>query len=360
MKKLTIIVSCLILSFLLGIVFFQPVVYAKEKPITLVYSSMTLKENVQVRVDDWIMDEIERRTNGRVKFKRHYAGSLTKGMETLPALRSGAVDVCDPPPGYFSDELPLLGLTNVVRVSRDAPTLMNSLSHLIFDTGKVSDILQEEAEKQNFIYLFPHSMDYTMLTKRPVRKLSDLKGMRMRSVGQYEPKQKAKWGVISVNVLPAELYEGISRGTIDGMSYCRNQIPFYKLHEVAKWVSFDDGVIGGVPFCMNLDTWKKLPSELKNLMLNMRREAVEYDLGVWLKQKYDTMAFLRDHGCNLVKVDQKEQEEVWNSWIKVALDVWLPFAKKKGIESEGRLVLDRWFELNTGKGLNAWERHYSK
>ncbi|HUW49321.1 MAG TPA: TRAP transporter substrate-binding protein DctP, partial [Patescibacteria group bacterium] len=301
------------------------------------------------------MDEIERRTNGSVKFKRHYAGALTKGMETLPALRSGAVDVCDPPPGYFSDELPLLGLTNVVRVSRDAPTLMNAISHLLFDEGKIAEILQNEIRKQNFIYLFPHSMDYTMLTRKPVYKLSDLKGMRMRSVGQYEPRQKARWGVISVNVLPAELYEAISRGTVDGMSYCRNQIPFYKLHEVAKWVSFDDGVISGVPMSMNLDTWNKLPSDVQNLILGMRKEAVEYDLGAWLKQKYDTMATLRDQGCNLVQVEPKEQEEVFNSWIEVALDVWLPFVEKKGLKTEGRLVLDRWLELNTEKGLNFWE-----
>ena len=360
MKKLSVILVFLFVSVSLFFMFSKTALAKQKKPITLTYSTFTLKENVQIRVDDWIMDEIERRTNGTVKFKRHYAGALTKGMETLPALRSGAVDLCDPPPGYFASEMPLLGLTNVVRIPRDGPTVMNAITHLLWDKGEVADILQKEMRKQNIMYIFPHCMDYIMLTRKPVYKLSDLKGMRMRSVGQYEPKQKATWGVVPVNVLPAELYEAISRGTIDGMSYCRNQIPFYKAHEVAKWVSFDDGVISGPPLFINIDTWNKLPSGVQNLILNMRREASEYDLGAWLKQKYDTMAYLRNQGVTIVEVDPKEQEEVFNSWIKVALDVWLPFVEGKGLKREGRLVLNRWLELNTGNGLNFWEREYSK
>lgn len=83
-----------------------PLVAQTHKPIKLVYSSLILEDTVQAQVDKWIMTEIEKRTDGRVKFEKHFAGALTGGMETLPALRSGAVDICNPPPAYFPEELP--------------------------------------------------------------------------------------------------------------------------------------------------------------------------------------------------------------------------------------------------------------
>jgi|GEM_PF-2823241 len=361
MRKLLSVIVFAVVGISVMVILINTVAEAQsQKTIKLIYSSMILESTVQVQVDKWIMTELEKRSNGRVKFDKHYGGSLTSAMESLPALRSGAVDISNPPPAYYPEELPLGNMLCATRIPRDIKTLMDAQYKLLFHSGEVSKLLQEEAKRQNFIYLYPHNINYIYLTKPPVRRLSDLKGLKFRSTGLYEPKQKAKWGAISINVLPAEWYEALSRGSIDGISIPDSMAPVYKLHEVAKYVSFRDGCILATPFLINLNTWNKLPSDIRNMMEEMREEVRKYDLELSLKEEKRLTDIFRSAGCQIVEVDPKEQEEVWNSWIEVTLDVWLPIMDKKGLGKEGRLVLNRWMELSTGNGLEFWQKKISK
>jgi len=350
-KRIIIISGILIIS--LTLVFQKSVQAADPKPITLVYSSFLL-ENL-CETDKWFMAEVEKRTNGRVTFKKHFGGSLTASMETLPALRSGAVDICNPPPGYFPEELPLAGMMNVTRIPADIKTVSNAGYRVYWSEKEVSKVLEEEAKKQNIKYLFLHPSEQVFFTRVPVQRLSDFKGLKLRSTGLYEPKQVSKWGAIAVNVLPAEWYEALSRGTIDGIAVPIEMASDYKLHEVAKWVSFSSGCIVSRPFAINLDTWNKLPSEVRRLMEGMRGEFKKYDEDAYFKYIEKVMQTYRAAGCKFVKVDPKEQEEVRDAWIEVTIDVWLPFAKKRGVDKEANLLLNRWLELTTGKGLESWK-----
>ena len=44
------------------------------------------------------------------------------------------------------------------------------------------------------------------------------------------------------------------------------------------------------------------------------------------------MIVLEETGCEFARVDPKKQEILWNDWIRLAIDCWLPFVEKKGLE----------------------------
>ena len=55
----------------------------------------------------WFLNKVTERTGGSIQFEMHWAGELTLGSETLPAVRDGSVDLSNPPSGFFSGDVPL-------------------------------------------------------------------------------------------------------------------------------------------------------------------------------------------------------------------------------------------------------------
>jgi len=362
MKKLLFFGISLVFVISLALVCQKSAIAADPQPIKLVYSSFFSERAMQEQVDKWFMAEVEKRTNGRVKFTMYFAGEVTKSMESLPHLRTGAVDIANPAPGFFPDELPLAGLTNATRIGRDfLKTLDAGYKFHLYDK-EVTKYLDEEARKQNFKWLYVHAVpNYLLLTKKPVYKLSDLKGLRVRTFGVYEPKHYARFGAISANILPAEWYEALARGTVDGIPMSCDLTLDFKLQEVAKYMSFDDGTLVVRPFLINLDTWnKKLTPEVRKLMEGMREEVYQYQRKFFSKMRDEAYTAIKEAGVKFIQVDPKEQEEISNDWIKVTIDEWLPGLEKKGYKNEAPLLLNRWLELNTGKGLDFWKKHFSK
>lgn len=360
MKKISHILVFVVVGFSTFFLFSTFAIAAKQKQIKMVFSNYMAESFWACDVDKWFLSEVEKRTNGKVKFDRYFGSALTKGMETLPALRSGAVDIATFAPGYFPDELPLAGLFNVIRIPRTIKSVAENGYQMYWNEGKISQAFEDEAKKQNFKYLYHYSTEFLHLTKKPFVRLSDFKGVKMRSVGLYEPRHLAKWGAIAVNVLVAEWYEALSRGTIDGIGIPRNNIVTYKLHEAAKNISFHDGCVLCLSTGINLNTWRKLPQEVRDIMEAMRTEQLKYNVEYNNKTWNEKISDLERASCKFAKVDPKEQEILWDDWIRIAIDYWLPFVEKKGVGEKGKMVLKRWLTLNTGKGLEYWRQEFSK
>ena len=56
---------------------------------------------------DWLLDEIEKETKGRVKFEKYYSGSIAKPADQLRATTTGLAGVALVVPSYIPAQLPL-------------------------------------------------------------------------------------------------------------------------------------------------------------------------------------------------------------------------------------------------------------
>ncbi|MCK4792861.1 MAG: TRAP transporter substrate-binding protein DctP [Desulfobacteraceae bacterium] len=337
-----------------------PVQAAGGEPINLIYSSFIHEKCPQEQVDIWYMKELEKRTKGKVKFKSYFSGSLTKGLETLPAVRSGAVHLSAIALGYHPAEFPYGGLFNIIHIPRQWKKAIDAGYELLWNSGAVSDMLHEEARKQNFKYLYCQPVWYRLLSKPRISSLADIKGLKMRTTGIYEPKHAALFDATPKNVLAGEWYEALSRGTIDCINVAWGMMADYKLHEIAKHLSFSDGAIVARLMGINIDTFEKLPPGVQDLMVGMREEVHHKTFEVYGKKLDEVDRIFKDAGGEYVKVDPKEQDRYSDSWIEVTLHHWLPNMEALGKKKEATLILDRWLELTTGKGYNFWNKKYPR
>ncbi|MFH1480230.1 MAG: TRAP transporter substrate-binding protein DctP, partial [Pseudomonadota bacterium] len=312
-------------------------------------------------VEKWYWAEVEKRTNGRVKIEMHWAGELTKGLETLPMLKSGAVDISDPPASYFPAQLPLISLFNGTRIPTDYRTIGWASYQIFHCEGEISKALHDEIKKHNIKRLLWIPLEYRFISRVPIGTLADMKGKKFRAIGIYEPPQKKSFGAIPVNVMPGEWYDAMNRGTVDAFSCVWDMVPAFKLQEVSKYTSFSDGGILGASPHINLNSWNKLPDDIKNVMNTVTRESVNKMITMYGGElKKADKIIIKDAGVKLLDVDPKEQEMLQEAWVKTAIDNWLPFVEKKGHKGIGRKILNRWLELTRGNGLDYFEKKFSK
>jgi TRAP-type C4-dicarboxylate transport system substrate-binding protein len=210
-------------------------------------------------------DYITQKTNGRITFTRAWGSTLCKATECIDVVEKGAVDMVSVTPLYLPDQFPLALYTYAVPFGTpDSRTMLK----IGYDMFKEVPELKAEWDRRNVEIMYMYTSDeYALLTKKPVTKLSDLKGMKLFSGGTYYPKMLESVGAAPVFKPLSEMYTPLQTGGIDGTFMAINLIESVKLWEVAKHVTF----VGiGAAFLgywqMNKDFYKKMDPQDQEFM----------------------------------------------------------------------------------------------
>lgn len=201
---------------------------------TLRMSNQWTENTAGAQVDKWWASEIARRTKDEVKIKIYWEGVLGKAKENLGLIQKGAIDLAAMSPGYFPAELPFHAAPNSIPMAMSevaqATVLMERL--LI----EVSEF-DEEAKRNGMKALFFHHLNpYKLVCKTHIKGLEDMNGKKVRTWGKDMPRMVQAAGAVPVTLGLPELYEGLSRGTVDCIPFSVDLMVNYKIYEVAKHV----------------------------------------------------------------------------------------------------------------------------
>ncbi len=210
----------------------------------MIYATYITDAYSATRTDVWVMKEIEKRTNGEIKFETYWANSLLKAADLFPGLSSGAADiVMSAPAAYNPREYPLSQIVMPFLTSRaDALTLAwNELHATNADFRK-----QFESKGAKVLYATSWA-ENTVWSKKAVGKVDDLKGLKVRAVPPISDALQ-KLGATPVALAWGEGLEGLQRGVVDAMSAAPfDSAVVGNVQDVAK---FGTDVAGTGPFAM--------------------------------------------------------------------------------------------------------------
>jgi TRAP-type C4-dicarboxylate transport system substrate-binding protein len=102
---------------------------------------------------------------------------------------------------------------------------------------------------------------------KPIAKLEDIKGWKIRSGGSTENRMLGLLGAAPVAVQPAQIAEGLSRNLIQAALLDWNALQTFKVSEVAEY--HYDAALGGVlsfMIAMNKDVYESLSPKVKKVM----------------------------------------------------------------------------------------------
>ena len=197
-------------------------------------SSQWTENTATSEADRWWAAELDKRSAGKLKVKIFYAGALAKANENLQLIRSGGVELVNMSASYFGADLPLFTAPNSIPMAMaEVPQTTTLIQRMMAEVPA----LDEEAKRNGVKALFFHHLNpYQLVCKEPVNSLADLKGKKIRTWGSDMPKMVQAAGDVPVTLGLAELYEGLSRGTVDCIPFSVDLVVNYKIFEVAKHI----------------------------------------------------------------------------------------------------------------------------
>lgn len=262
-------------------------------------------------------DAVGEMSNGRIEIEVFPAGTLGPGLEVSETVAGGIADMGHTWAGYDWGRDPTAVLFGGYAGSFDAERML----HWLYRGGGIE--LQEEWRREEFdlisMPLFIRTAEVFLHSRKPVRSLADLQGLKLRTAGAWIEMSR-EMGAAPVTMPGGDVYTALERGTIDATEWgtlWEDQAPGF--HQVTQYV-----IIPGVhqptaPFELVISprAWDSL-SEADQALI--RRAAFDTTMNSWLtigQEDAKSLQFYRDAGNEIIELDpevQFEAREIGLSW----------------------------------------------
>ena len=340
-RKLSVLVLVLmVVTFVLG----SGVVRAADK-ITLRFGHFMPEKPGMIGAvtDQFFADEVKKRTNGAVDIKIYWSGTIGKTKELLGLVRDGSIDMAGLACGYYPAQFPLWKAANAL------PFVMTTVQEAIETSKRIPEEIPEvraEIDKQNVKLLYHHVMEcYHIFSTKPANTFASLKGLKLRTYGDQLPKAFHAAGAVGVTMYPAEVYEGLKRGVIDGGVGSVVPAMLLRIYEVAphinKWNIMS--IVGWGVF-INQDKWKAIPPEAQKVMLEVAEEARVFEIKRALDSEKKSVQVLKAKGVTFHDVADSERQK-WLEACPNFLDEWVAEMDKLGKGEGARKMKKLWLEI---------------
>ncbi|MBY6092541.1 hypothetical protein [Maritimibacter alkaliphilus] len=158
--------------------------------------------DAQALTTRWLVDQSAERTVGTHKIEAFWAGSIAKTREIPEVLAAGVGDFGDIITPYVRDPMPL---NNAVGVFIPQPMNTLAVGQFMEEMHATYPQFEEELASQNLhAFGFRPLEDYGLLCAKPVKSVTDMKGLRIRSHGFAYPKLIEALGASPVSIAPTE------------------------------------------------------------------------------------------------------------------------------------------------------------
>jgi len=319
MKKARFLIAVLIICIIVAGFTAIPSARAADDPIQLVLYWMLAKDTLQFKGLAKMMEGIEARTNGRVKFKVFCCGAMGGDLESIEAMRMGSIDMrCAGVGVYARYHRPIDMIV--------MPFLLQDYDHAYkFVTSPLWYQITRGLEKSNIKPITNFNAGFRDITnsKHPVNTVEDVKGLKIRvpKISSWVTTWKA-FGASPVAMAWPEVYMALKTGVIDAQENGPNNSKQGKMYEVQKYFSYIKYAWLGPLLSMNLDKWNSLPKDIQNIITEEAQKAAKWTFEEGKKANDDALKWMEAKGL----------QAIWNpdrtSFMKAAEKAYEEFRKE--------------------------------
>jgi TRAP-type C4-dicarboxylate transport system substrate-binding protein len=310
----------------------------------LVYGNWTPPREYQnVHVMPELFKNIEKETNGAIKWKLIAGGAIADGKGTFAAVKDGLMQA---------------GLGIVTYAPNTIPSLYAIYSTVVLGhndvvaaTGAALEVMYlrcpsclAEFRRNNAVPLGGWtSSAYVLACTSPVKSPADLKGKRVRATAGNGELMRAAGGV-PVNVTLVEAVSLLQRGGLDCQHGIADWLRTFGYADFTKYVTdYPLGLTGpAIGFVLNRDTWNKFTPEQKKIHVKYAAwMSAKMAIGNFLEANEEGLkSVIKEKGVQLVKVDPKDWEGVIGEFPKADRERNVATAKKFGVADPGAIIDD--------------------
>lgn len=301
-----------------------------QEVIKLKYATFLPPAMATYLLQDAWCKEVEKRSNGKVKFSYHPGGTLTPAAQAYEAAVKGIADVSVMSQQYNAGRFPLteaMYLPLGVKSASQATKLINAW----YDKFK-----PKEYDDVKILYLFCGGPGQ-FATLKPVDSINGLKGLKIRAAGD-SAKIVTAMGAVPVSIPLSDSYEGLQRGIIQGSALPTESFKSWKFGDLLKGMQINNGI--GYPSAlgvvMNKKKWDSLPADVKKVFEDVSKEWIAKTGDAWTSLDKAGVDYAVSKGMKVFQIS-KAEEDATRQKMKPILDEYAENMKKKGLPGEETL-----------------------
>lgn len=281
-----------------------PAASASKPAMVLRYAENQVQDYPTTKAAYEFAKMVEAKTNGRIKIEVYYGAQLGDEKSVLEQMQFGAIDfarVSLSPLAEFSKSLNVLQLPYLYR---DADHMWKVLD------GSIGDDFLKSVSPSGLIGLswFDAGARNFYNSKRPIKTLADLKGMKIRV--QESQQMMDMIQALGANPTPmayGEVYSALQTGVVDG---AENNWPSYEStshYEVAKNYVLDEHTrVPEMQMCSAI-TWKKFSADDQKIIKEAAIESAKIERKLWAERETTSENKVKAAGCVITQLDPGEK-----------------------------------------------------
>lgn len=209
--------------------------------------------------------EVEEKSNGRIHITVFTGGELVSSPNVVKAINGGMIDMGVTSGSHFTE----LNMSNI-EAGMPMAWLSTDEATQIFDKDGLLDLVAADYAKHGVKYLnILWNAQYTILSKRPINSLADLRKLKIRAISG-SAKMLQDLGVATVSMPPEDIYLALSTNQIQGVLYgAPFEYAINKYYEVAPYIlltpvmnPITDGVL------INMKLWNRMDKECQDAIMS--------------------------------------------------------------------------------------------
>jgi TRAP-type C4-dicarboxylate transport system substrate-binding protein len=321
-------VKCLFLVFFAATCLaFFPVMASAQKVITLNYSNFFPAPHKNSVVAQQWCKEVEKRSGGKVKITYFPGGTLTPAAQTYDNVVKGIADIGESCFAYTRGKFPMMETLDLPLGYKSgvAATNLTMAFYAKFQPKELADV--------KVLWLHAHGPGI-LHTKKPVSKLEDIKGMKIRATG-LAAKVVQALGAAPVGTTMPETYDALRTGVADGAMAPVESLQGWKWGEVVKSTTqnFGSAYTTAMFVVMNKAKWAALPPDVQKVFDDVSKEWVAKQGKVWDEIDKEGYAYSKARGNKVIALS-KEEDARWAKAVRPLLDEQIKSLKGKGLPGD--------------------------
>jgi TRAP-type transport system periplasmic protein len=303
---------------------------AQEKVITLNYSHFMPVMTKQAQLAGEWCKEVEKRTKGRVKINFYPAGTLMPAPQTYDGVVKGIADIGWSIMSYTRGKFPLTEVVDLPLGYKSGYAATKMINEYF------AKFKPKEFDETKVLYLHAHGPGL-LVTNKPVSKLEDLRGLKIRSTGLSAKIAQALGGA-PVGLPIAETYDALMKGVADGCLIPVEGLQQWKLADVTKYVTLNYGSAYTTGFfcVINKNKWSALPPDIQKIIEAVNNEWLEKTGRLWDDIDVEGKAYAEKKGIKFIPLS-REEDGRWADKMKPIIEDYTKTMKGKNLPGEEAL-----------------------
>ncbi len=216
---------------------------------------------------------VKQKSEGSFQIKISYGG-LSKAKENLDGISIGAFELAQFCSFYHKNKNPTI---TVAELPFNRTVSLKRIAE-IYQKIHEHPIVVKDLARWNAMLLMPTPMpQYSIVSKgKPVKKLQDFKGLRVRGPGGIMS-VLGKLGAVKTGVPFSEVRQAMESGVIDGASFAPHAHLATKDYKIGKWATTNLNLgTANCPVVVNSDAYNSLSDKNRKILIQSTKEALDY------------------------------------------------------------------------------------